>query len=168
MAGQALTLASLFGFAHLLFLGLLLTLDKQTKGGIPIPALFPAALELLGEACDILTQAGQAVTQDDYNEAAQAMSVEMARKFANADEAQIQAGVQKMIADAEDSLEDANRSAIRIDSRKWQLKVWNRERFGDVKQIDQTVHVDLTLAMETAQERLDRSRTVDVPVRRIG
>ena len=73
-----------------------------------------------------------------------------------------------MIADAKDSLEDANRSAIRIDSRKWQLKVWNRERFGDVKQIDQTVHVDLTLAMETAQERLDRSRTVDAPVRRIG
>ena len=72
-----------------------------------------------------------------------------------------------MIADAKDSLEDANRSSIRIDSRKWQLKVWNRERFGDVKQIDQTVHVDLTLAMETAQERLDRSRTVDVPVRRI-
>jgi len=72
-----------------------------------------------------------------------------------------------MIADAKDSLEDANRSAIRIDSRKWQLKVWNRERFGDVKQIEQTVTINLQDAMQVAQERLDRSRTVDVSVRRI-
>ena len=72
-----------------------------------------------------------------------------------------------MIADAKDSLEDANRSSIRIDSRKWQLKVWNRERFGDVKQIDQTVTINLQDAMQVAQERLDRSRTVDVQARRI-
>lgn len=73
-----------------------------------------------------------------------------------------------LLANGEMSMEDVNRSNTRIDARKFQLKTWNRERFGDVKQIDQTVHVDLTLAMETAQERLDRSRTVDVPVRRIG
>ena len=72
-----------------------------------------------------------------------------------------------MIADAKDSMEDANRSSIRIDARKWQLKVWNRERFGDVRQTEQTINVDLTLAMETAQERLDRSRVVDVQARRI-
>ena len=72
-----------------------------------------------------------------------------------------------MIADAKDSMEDANRSSIRIDARRWQLKVWNRERFGDVRQTEQTINVDLTLAMETAQERLDRARTVDAPVRRI-
>ena len=64
-------------------------------------------------------------------------------------------------------MEDANRSSIRIDARKWQLKVWNRERFGDVRQTEQTINVDLTLAMETAQERLDRSRVVDVQARRI-
>ena len=70
-----------------------------------------------------------------------------------------------MIADAKDSLEDSNRSSIRIDARKWQLKVWNRERFGDVKQIDQTVTVNLVEAMRDSQERLDRSRVVDVQAR---
>ena len=34
--------------------------------------------------------------------------------------------------------------------------------------VDQTVTINLSDAMREAQERLDRSRTVDVPVRRIG
>lgn len=50
--------------------GLLLTLDKQAKGGIPNGALFPAAIKLLGEGADLLSAAGQAVSQEDFNEAA--------------------------------------------------------------------------------------------------
>ncbi len=72
-----------------------------------------------------------------------------------------------MISDAADSLEDVNRSTLRVNTRKWQLGVFNKKRFGDVKQIDQTVTINLGDAMRDAQERLDRSRTVDVPVRRI-
>lgn len=53
--------------------GLLLMLDQKTPGGIPAAALFPVALELLGEAAEILTTAGQQVTQDNYNEAAMMM-----------------------------------------------------------------------------------------------
>ena len=73
-----------------------------------------------------------------------------------------------IIADADDSLEDVNRSTLRINTRKWMLGVMDKKRFGDTKQIDQTVTINLQDAMQVAQERLDRSRTVDVPVRRIG
>lgn len=73
-----------------------------------------------------------------------------------------------MIADASDSLEDVNRSTLRINTRKWQMGVFNRKRFGDVRQIDQNVTIDLSGAMQEAQERLDRARTVDGTVRRIG
>lgn len=61
--------------------GLLLTIDKQTQGGIPEGALFPAGLDLLGEAAEVLTKAGQQVTQEDYNEAARMMFVLMAKKL---------------------------------------------------------------------------------------
>lgn len=66
--------------------GLVLTLDKQTQGGIPQAAIFPAVLMLLGEAADLLTNAGQPVTQDDYNEAAQMAFVLVARKMGAKDE----------------------------------------------------------------------------------
>jgi hypothetical protein len=66
-----------------------------------------------------------------------------------------------MIADANDSMEDVNRSTLRVNTRKWQMSVWNRKRFGDVRQIDQNVTIDLSGAMQQAQERLDRARTID-------
>jgi hypothetical protein len=71
------------------------------------------------------------------------------------------------IADANDSMEDVNRSTLRINTRKWTVGVWNRARFGDIKQIDQTVHIDLSDAMSMAQERIDRARAVDATSRLI-
>jgi hypothetical protein len=38
----------------------------------------------------------------------------------------------------------------------------NRKRFGDVKQIEQNVNIDLSQAMQEAQARLDKGRTIDV------
>jgi len=66
--------------------GLLLTLDKQSQGGIPVGALFPAGLELLSESAQVLTAAGQPVGQADYNEAAQMMFIQMGRKMGASDE----------------------------------------------------------------------------------
>lgn len=66
------------------------------------------------------------------------------------------------IADADDTLEDVQRSTLRINTRKWLLGVWNRKRFGDVKQIEQNVTIDLSTAMLDAQARVDRLRTIDV------
>lgn len=72
------------------------------------------------------------------------------------------------IADASDSLEDVNRSTLRINTRKWMLGVMDRKRFGDTKQVEQTININLHDAMREAQDRLDRSRTVEAPVRVIN
>lgn len=61
--------------------GLLLTLDQQAKGGIPVKAIFPAAMELLGEAAEVMSAAGQPVTQEDYNDAARRMFVLIGQKL---------------------------------------------------------------------------------------
>lgn len=71
------------------------------------------------------------------------------------------------IADADDSIEDVARSTLRINSRKWLMGVWNRKRFGDVKQIEQNVVIDMGEAMAAAQARVDAARTVDAAVRLI-
>jgi len=61
-----------------------------------------------------------------------------------------------------DSMEDVARSSLRIQTRKWLLGVWNRKRYGDVKQIEQNVTVDIGAAMERAQARaLSRGRIVE-------
>lgn len=76
--------------------GLMLTLDSQTKGGIPEEAIFPAAVDLLAEAADALTQAGQAVTQEDFREALRMMYVLIGKKLQIPDD-QIVAGAEQAI-----------------------------------------------------------------------
>ena len=71
------------------------------------------------------------------------------------------------IADASDSIEDVARSTLRIGYRKWKLGVIDRQRFGDIKQIEQNVTVNLSDAMTAAQERIDRARTIEGATRRI-
>src|SRR5215217_5539704 len=67
------------------------------------------------------------------------------------------------IADASDALEDVQRSTLRINTRKWYLGVLDRKRFGEVKQIDQTVTIDMVGAMEAARERASaRAEIIDV------
>lgn len=74
------------------------------------------------------------------------------------------------IADADDSLEDVARSTLKINTRKWILGVWNRKRFGDVKQVEQTVTVDIGEAMAAAQARVMASRghVIDITPRTIS
>lgn len=63
------------------------------------------------------------------------------------------------IADAEhNSLEDVQRSTLKINTRKWLLGIWNRSRYGDTKQIDVNMNVDLVGAMDLARERLAKAR----------
>lgn len=71
------------------------------------------------------------------------------------------------IADASDSIEDVQRSTLRINTRKWLLGVWNRKRFGETRQIDANVTVNLGEAMAAAQARVDAARTVDVVAREV-
>jgi hypothetical protein len=71
------------------------------------------------------------------------------------------------IADAADSFEDVQRSTLKVNTRKWWLAVVNRKRFGDTKQIEQNVTIDIGEAMAQAQARVDQSRTIDVAARTI-
>lgn len=71
------------------------------------------------------------------------------------------------ISDAADTVEDVQRSTLRINTRKWLLGVWNRKRYGDIKQIDQTVTIDMGEAMAAAQARVDAARTIDTTAREI-
>lgn len=74
--------------------GLLLTLDQKSQGGLPVAALFPAGLGLLGEAAQVLQAAGQQVTQQDFNDAALRMYVVIGKKLGGTDE-QIMQGAQQ-------------------------------------------------------------------------
>lgn len=79
--------------------GLMLTLDSQTDGGIPEAALLPIGLDLLGEAAEVLSQTGGQVTIDEYNEAAQLMFVMVAKKLGHSDE-QIMGAVEQAVGGA--------------------------------------------------------------------
>lgn len=68
--------------------GVLLMLDQQARGGIPAAAIVPATLELLGECAEVLSAAGEQVTQQDYNDAMRVAIVLIGRKL-GADDGQI-------------------------------------------------------------------------------
>lgn len=71
------------------------------------------------------------------------------------------------IADATDLMEDVQRSTLRINTRKWLLGVWNRKRYGETRQQETTVNININDAMVAAQARVDAARTFDVTARRI-
>lgn len=93
--------------------GLLLVLDKQSQGGIPMGALLPAAMELLGEGAEVLTAAGQPVSQEDFNEAARMVFVLMAKKLGASDDQVMQAarsavpGGGQQMAEPDEGMEEA-------------------------------------------------------------
>ena len=79
--------------------GLLLTLDNQTKGGIPQAALFPAGIELLGEAAEMLVASGQPVTQEDFNTAGLTIFATLAKKLGASDD-DVMAAAQQQVGGA--------------------------------------------------------------------
>ena len=58
------------------------------------------------------------------------------------------------IADGQDGLEDVQRSKLRIDSRQFLLKTWNRKRYGDVKTLEVNQSISINAALEMANQRL--------------
>lgn len=58
------------------------------------------------------------------------------------------------IADAEDSMEDVNRSRLRIDTRKFLMGAHNRKRYGESKQIEMTGNISISEALAQASARL--------------
>jgi hypothetical protein len=58
------------------------------------------------------------------------------------------------IADGKDDLEDIDRQKLRINERRKQMAVWDRKRFGEVKQVDITSSVSISAAIAEADRRL--------------
>jgi hypothetical protein len=65
------------------------------------------------------------------------------------------------IADGQDGLEDVQRSKLRIDSRQFLLKTWNRKRYGDIKTLEVNQNISITAALEQAQARLVQGRIIE-------
>ena len=64
-----------------------------------------------------------------------------------------------------DSMEDVNRSKLRIDTRKWLMSSWNRKRYGESKQIELAGQISITEALAQAQTRLIEAEVTDVTPR---
>ena len=50
--------------------------------------------------------------------------------------------------------EDVQRSKLRIDSRQFLIKTWNRKRYGDVKTLEVNQSISINAALEMANNRL--------------
>jgi hypothetical protein len=70
------------------------------------------------------------------------------------------------IADADDSLEDVNRSRLKIDTRKWLMGAHNRKKYGATTSIEMTGGISITGALAAAQARvIDLGDVIDVTPR---
>ena len=58
------------------------------------------------------------------------------------------------IADGKDDMDDIERAKLRINERRKQMAIWNRKRFGEVKQVDITSSVSISAAIDEANNRI--------------
>ena len=58
------------------------------------------------------------------------------------------------IADGSLALEDVQRSSLRVNTLKWLLGVWDRKRYGEVKQVDVTATINIHQALKEARGRV--------------
>lgn len=82
--------------------GLMLALDQKAEGGMPIEAIFPAAIGLMGEAAEVLQAAGQPVSQEDFNEGARMVFVMIGKQMGASDDDIMGAAQQHAGDDGED------------------------------------------------------------------
>ena len=57
------------------------------------------------------------------------------------------------IADADNSLEDVQRSTLRINTRKYLLGAWNKKRYAEVKQVEHSGGISIATALAEANAR---------------
>ena len=65
-------------------------------------------------------------------------------------------------AEGENTLEDVNRSKLKVDTLKWLMAADNRRTYGDTKQIELGGSISITAALSAAQQRL--GRVVDMEI----
>ena len=81
-------------------LGLMLILFQKSTGMPPPAALFPAAIELMGEAAEVLINAGQQVTQEDFHDASILLFTMLGKKLGATDQ-QLMQGAEQALNQAE-------------------------------------------------------------------
>jgi hypothetical protein len=69
------------------------------------------------------------------------------------------------IADADDSLEDVNRSKLKIDTRKWLMGAHNKKKYGATTNIEVSGGISITEALAAAQARVIDLEVLDVTPR---
>ena len=69
------------------------------------------------------------------------------------------------IADADDSLEDVNRSKLKIDTRKWLMGAHNRKKYGATTNIEVSGGISIAGALAAAQARIIEADVTDVTPR---
>jgi hypothetical protein len=69
------------------------------------------------------------------------------------------------IADADDSLEDVQRSRLKIDTRKWLMGAHNRKKYGETKTVELGGSISITEALAAAQARIIEAEVIDVEVK---
>jgi hypothetical protein len=69
------------------------------------------------------------------------------------------------IADADDSLEDVQRSRLKIDTRKWLMGAHNRKKYGETKTVELGWTISITDALAAAQARIIEAEVIDVDSR---
>lgn len=65
------------------------------------------------------------------------------------------------IADGGNSMEDVQRSKLRIDTRWKLLTVWNRRRYGEVKQVEINQSISISDALNAAHQRMEKALTIE-------
>ena len=105
----------------------------------------------------------QAVINDDFREFEHGAFLRWIKKdplrnqlYKEAKELRTETWANEMIAiaDADDSLEDVNRSKLRIDTRKWLMGADNRKQYGEVKTIDVGGSISILGALAQADARV--------------
>lgn len=87
--------------------------------------------------------------REEYNEARRmAAEVHLEPAMVNASDGKDEKG--------NETLEDTARSALRVKTYQFLLKAWDRERYGEKKDVDITVGVNLVNAMDEAERRVER------------
>jgi hypothetical protein len=58
--------------------------------------------------------------------------------------------------------QDVRRQEVRINTRKWLMSVWNRDRYGESKKIDISQTIDIRANIEAARGRLVEGEAVQM------
>ena len=70
------------------------------------------------------------------------------------------------IADADDTLEDVNRSKLKIDTRKWLMGAHNKKKYGATTNIEMTGGISILGALAAANARvIDMDDVTDVDIK---